>query len=263
MTALETEWGPMWVRHYGSPPAAVVALHGFTLHGDSFKSFADEFAETVAAPDLPGHGRTEIHPISVETATSAVATLLAQSTTPPVLLGYSQGGRIALQVALAQPELVSGLVLVSTSMGLADGDRGVRGVADDALATRIERIGTERFINEWLANPITATDRVAASARDADRKIRLENNARGLAAALRGMGQASVPDMRARMPHLEMPACFIAGHLDPPYPHIASEMSALSGHKAIIVPGAGHNVILEKPAVVASAVRTLLTPRSG
>jgi 2-succinyl-6-hydroxy-2,4-cyclohexadiene-1-carboxylate synthase len=253
----------MWVRQHGDPPAAVVALHGFTLHGGSFRSFAAELDETVAAPDLPGHGQTEIQPISVETATSAVATLLAQSVTPPVLLGYSQGGRIALQIALAHPELISGLVLVSTAMGLADGDRRVREVADDALATRIERIGTERFINEWLANPITATYRVAASARNADRRIRLENKASGLAEALRGMGQAAVPDLRARMPHLEVLACFIAGHLDPHYSQIASEMSALTGQHAVIVPGVGHNVILEKPAAVASAVRKLLTPRNG
>lgn len=263
MTAHKTEWGRMWVRQYGDPPAAVVALHGFTLHGGSFEHFAAELGETVAAPDLPGHGRTEIDPISVETATSAVVTLLAQSATPPVLLGYSQGGRIALQIALAQPKLISGLILVSTAMGLADGDRRVRQVADDALATRIERIGTERFINEWLANPITATDRVAASARHADRKVRLENNASGLAEALRGMGQASVPDLHARMPHLEVPTYFLAGHLDPHYSQIAGEMGALSGQDAVIVPGAGHNVILEEPAAVASAVRRLLTPRNG
>jgi 2-succinyl-6-hydroxy-2,4-cyclohexadiene-1-carboxylate synthase len=253
----------MWVRRYGDPPAAVVALHGFTLHGGSFKPFAAELGETVDAPDLPGHGRTEIDPISIETATSAVATLLAQSATPPVLLGYSQGGRIALQIALAQPELISGLVLVSTSLGLADGDRRVREVADDALATRIERIGTERFINEWLANPITATDRVAASARNADRMIRLENKATGLAEALRGMGQASVADLRDKVPLLQVPTCFLAGHLDPHYSQIASEMGALSEQDAVIVPGAGHNLILEKPAAVASAVRKLLTPRNG
>jgi 2-succinyl-6-hydroxy-2,4-cyclohexadiene-1-carboxylate synthase len=239
----------------------VVALHGFTLHGGSFAKFAAELGCTVLAPDLPGHGRTEIEPISVECAVSAVIAVLTTMDTPPILLGYSQGGRIALQVALARPELIGGLVLVSTSPGLSPTDRKVRHVADDVLAARIERIGTERFVTEWLANPLTATDRTSQDESDADRRIRLENSPTGLAGALRGMGQASVPDSRDRLQHLTAPACFVAGRLDQRYADHAREMAALSDNDVVIVPGAGHNVILDNPRVVAEAVAELLNRR--
>ena len=260
MTALPTAWGELWVHYFGERPAKVVALHGFTLHGESFRTFAATLNESVAAPDLPGHGRTTIDPVSLHTAAEAISALLAQSANPPVLLGYSQGGRIALQVALAHPELISGLVVASTAAGLSEVDRKVRAVADDALAMRIERIGIERFIDEWLANPITATDRVTTAARTIDRTFRLENDSAGLAAALRGMGQATVPDLRDRLPGLEVPACFVAGKLDLHYAELAEEMASLVASEPVIIPEAGHNVILENPGAVAAAVSRLLTP---
>jgi 2-succinyl-6-hydroxy-2,4-cyclohexadiene-1-carboxylate synthase len=262
VTVLQTEQGTVWVRRYGDSPPAVVALHGFTLHGGSFATFAAELGRTVLAPDLPGHGRTEIDRISVDSAVSAVIAVLTTVEAPPILLGYSQGGRIALQVAFARPELIGGLVLVSTSPGLSRTERRVRQVADDALAARIERIGTESFITEWLANPLTATDRARQDERDADLTIRLENTAAGLAGALRGFGQAAVPDSRDRLQHLAMRASFIAGGLDGRYVDLAREMAATSGNEVVIVPGAGHNVILDDPRAVASVVRGLLSRRT-
>ena len=262
MTVLQTEQGTVWVRRYGDSPPAVVALHGFTLHGGSFATFAAELGETVLAPDLPGHGRSKIDPISVDSAVSAVIAVLATVQAPPILLGYSQGGRIALQIAFARPELIDGLVFVSTSPGLSLAGRRVRQVADDALATRVERIGTERFITEWLANSLTATDRAGQDERAADRKIRLENTAAGLAGALRGFGQAAVPDSRDRLKYLATPALFIAGALDGRYADLAREMAAASGNEVVIAPRAGHNVILDDPRAVASAVRGLLNRRT-
>jgi len=66
-----------------------------------FQTLADELGTTVAAPDLPGHGRTAIKPITTESAVAAVAELLADLPTPPLLVGYSQGGRVAPQITLA------------------------------------------------------------------------------------------------------------------------------------------------------------------
>lgn len=258
MTQPSSDGGTLWVRRYGDPPSSVLALHGFTLHGGSLQPFATQLGETVLAPDLPGHGRTNIDPISMETAILAVCNLLAESEIPPMLLGYSQGGRIALEVALARPELVSSLVLISTSPGLGPRERSLRRVADDALASRIERIGTERFIDEWLANPMTATDRVSPEQRKADRNIRLENTATGLAAALRGMGQASIPDLREHLSELTMPICLVAGSNDAKYAGLAREMGTSVGTDPVIVPGAGHNVLLEQPKAVVVEVRRLL-----
>jgi len=258
MTAVVTRRGDLWVRNFGSGTPQVVALHGFTLHGGMFATLADTAGIATAAPDLPGHGRSAIQPVTIGSAVDAVADLLSTFATPPLLLGYSQGGRVALQVALTYPELVGNLMLVATSPGLNTRARRLRATADDGLASRIERIGTARFIEEWLANPLVATDHIAAATRDADKTIRLENSPDGLAAALRGMGQASVGDSLSRIAALPMPVLFIAGGEDSKYSELAGQMAATRGEEPLLIADAGHNVILEAPEAVAAAINRLL-----
>jgi 2-succinyl-6-hydroxy-2,4-cyclohexadiene-1-carboxylate synthase len=212
----------------------------------------------IAAPDLPGHGRSTINPVTMTTAVSAVATLLATLPEPPLLLGYSQGGRVALQVALTHPTLTRALVLVSASAGLSGDERAARRTADEALAARIEQIGVARFVDEWLTNPMTSTQTVAPADRAADRELRLENTAQGLAAALRGMGQATVPDSSAALTALAVPVVFVAGGHDQKYTATAWSMARPRGERPVIVPHAGHNVILEAPGTVAAVIDELL-----
>jgi 2-succinyl-6-hydroxy-2,4-cyclohexadiene-1-carboxylate synthase len=237
----------------------VVALHGFTLHGGMFAELSEQLKVGVVAPDLPGHGRTIVHPVTTTTAVAAIAEVLTSMHRTPVLLGYSQGARIALQIALNHADLIGALVLVSGSPGLPERARRVRRAADEGLAARIERIGVTRFVDEWLANPMTATDAVAGPRREADRRIRLENTPTGLAEALRGMGQASVPDSSELVSSLRMPTAFVAGRRDSKYTELATAMAAACGQRPVLVTGAGHNVILEAPGAVAATVAKLLS----
>ena len=135
----------------------------------------------------------------------------------------------------------------------------MRQAADDGLAGRIERIGVERFIDEWLANPMTSTDAVDAATRAADRNIRLENSAAGLAAALRGIGQGSVADISERLASLPMPTVFMAGEDDDSYSTLAAAMAARRRERPLLVPNTGHNVVLEDPEAVTVAIRELLS----
>ncbi|MDJ0664789.1 MAG: alpha/beta fold hydrolase [Acidimicrobiia bacterium] len=256
---MATRQGGLWVRTHGPGPAQVVALHGFTQHGGMFEHLAAVSGITIAAPDLPGHGRTQVDPVTIGTAVDAVSDLLATFPEPPLVLGYSQGGRVALQVALTRSDLVGALVLVSASAGLSERARQLRRAADEGLADRIERIGTERFINEWLANPLVATNSVAPELREADRLMRLTNSADGLAAALRGMGQAAVANSSERIPALPMPVVFMAGTEDEGYSNHAAEMAAGRNERPVLIDGASHNVILEAPEAVARVINELLT----
>jgi len=257
MTDIATAHGGLWVRTHGTGQPRVVALHGFSLHGGMWAGFARHLGEPVAAPDLPGHGRTTIAPVTMRTAVDALSQMLA-GYDKPLLLGYSQGGRIALQVALNQPSLIGSLVLISTSPGLTGRARRLREAADAGLASRIERIGLVRFIDEWLANPLVAPLRADPDARDNDRELRLENSAAGVAAALRGLGQAAVADVTDRLPALPMPTTFLAGGLDDKYTDFARAMAKAMGARPVIVPGVGHNLVLEAPDAVAAVVKTVL-----
>ena len=260
MSTVATRYGTLWVHDFGEPPPAVVALHGFTLTGASFAEFATALEAPVQAPDLPGHGRSTVSPVDMDTTIAVLGEFLEPLLAAPVVLGYSQGARIAIQLALRRPDLVGSLALISASPGLPERERQPRRIADEALATRIERIGVERFITEWLANPLTTTAGVGTDRRAKDHNLRLENTAAGLAAALRGLGQATVPHCGDQLAGLAMPVVFMAGGNDPKYVALARTMAAGCGTRAEIVRGTGHNLILEKPEAVAAAVRRLFNP---
>src|ERR1700712_4893130 len=100
---------------------ALVLLHGFTQTRQSWRRTAPalEGRFRALAPDLPGHGQAA-HRSPTFDACAAYVRALAPARTF-TLAGYSMGGRIALHAALTLgPEIVTRLVLVGASPGLAD-----------------------------------------------------------------------------------------------------------------------------------------------
>ena len=109
----------------------ILALHGFTQRGAMWAEVAAEVGGEWLTPDLPGHGAEP--PVPWEAAAARLAGLLAVLPRPRILAGYSMGGRLALAVAVAAPDLVDGLVLISA--GIVGGGRatGSKGIKDDLI----------------------------------------------------------------------------------------------------------------------------------
>lgn len=252
----------LWVRRFPGESPPVVALHGFTQTGAMFAELAGLLGREVLAPDVPGHGRSADYPASFASTVSGVADVVASVGGPVPLLGYSQGGRVALAVALERPELVSHLVLVSTSLGIEDEvERGERLRADESLADGLRADGLEAFLDRWLIQPLfEGLERRGATWKAGDRAARLENTAEGLASALAGMGQGAQPYFGRSLGDLHMPVLVIAGGLDEKYVSIARSMSLAMPFATLrIIAGAGHAVIGELPRVVGDLVAGFLT----
>ena len=80
------------------------------------------------------------------------------------------------------PDLVSALVLLGASPGLADEkERAERRRSDLRLALDIEHIGTDEFLHHWLGQPMFET----LEPRPAELASRRANRPEGLSAALR------------------------------------------------------------------------------
>jgi len=123
----------------------VVLVHGFTQTGVSWAPVSALMSASVVTPDVPQG-----------TDFTAVARALDEGAATYV--GYSQGGRLCLQLALDRPEVVHELVLVSASPGIADdAERAARRDADERLAQEIERDGVDAFLAHWLAQPLFAS----------------------------------------------------------------------------------------------------------
>jgi 2-succinyl-6-hydroxy-2,4-cyclohexadiene-1-carboxylate synthase len=243
--------------HDGGVPEPLVLLHGFTQTGrgwDEVVRHLDGERYRALAPDIRGHGAAATRrPIDFA---ACVQDAVALMHAPFTLAGYSQGGRLALHVALACPELVTRLVLVSATAGIEDAaERARRRAADDALAAWMEadgRLMTE-VADRWGAQALFATQspEVAAAAR-ADR---LSNEPAHLAAALRGIGTGVMAPLWERLGELTMPAAVLAGEHDEKYVALARRLAAaLPAGTLEIVPGAGHALPLEAPAAVAAAI---------
>jgi 2-succinyl-6-hydroxy-2,4-cyclohexadiene-1-carboxylate synthase len=235
-------------------PPAIVLLHGFTQTGASWRATRERLGERyrALAPDIRGHGKAARRlPADF---TSCLADLSAQAPERFVLAGYSMGGRLALHFALAHPERVEHLVLVSAGPGIADPlERDARREADAALAGEIEESDVESFARRWARQPILKGQpaEVAAEAH----RDRLRNTPAGLAAGLRGLGQGTMEPLWARLGELAMPVTLVAGEHDAKYVKIAQRVAELiPTSRLLVVPHVGHAVHLEAPGIVATCL---------
>jgi 2-succinyl-6-hydroxy-2,4-cyclohexadiene-1-carboxylate synthase len=247
---MATPAGTLAVRHFVGDPPGIVALHGFGLHGGQFGPLAQVSGWDVTAPDLPGHGLTRVTPVDLDNALAALATVLPQAGSR--VLGYSQGGRLALHLAWRYPHLVRSLVVVSAGPGLDEEARVKRAVADDAVADRIERDGVAAYLDGWLDHPVFGTRRLDGATGAADRALRLENTAAGLASARRGLGQGALP--KVAVEELAVPVLWVAGGLDPAYVATMTAAAGSRGDPVMVVPGVGHNVVAEDPGALVGAI---------
>jgi pimeloyl-ACP methyl ester carboxylesterase len=102
----------------------VVFLHGAGFDHSAWALHSRWFAHHgfgVLAPDLPGHGRSQGKPLtSIEAlADWTIALLDAAGASNAKLIGHSMGSLIALEAAARHPSRVSELCLIATSDAMA------------------------------------------------------------------------------------------------------------------------------------------------
>jgi 2-succinyl-6-hydroxy-2,4-cyclohexadiene-1-carboxylate synthase len=237
-----------------SSPSLVLA-HGFTQNARCWGPFLTALGDQrpVEAVDLAGHGSTPVARDLTEAGHR-----LGRAGGWGCYLGYSFGGRVALHLALTQPDLVTALVLIGAHPGIENGDeREVRRRADDALADHLEAIGLDAFLDEWLAQP-----RFVSLPPEADQRTeRLTNDPAALATTLRHLSTGRQVPLWDHLPKLSMPVLILAGEHDETYRRLGRQAAATIGQNASYesVPDAGHAAHLEQPAHVAQRVRAFLT----
>jgi 2-succinyl-6-hydroxy-2,4-cyclohexadiene-1-carboxylate synthase len=242
-------------------PDSVVLLHGFSgTHRawDGVVARLDPERYLPLALDLPGHGDSAEAECPI-TFAGCVEHVLARSPERFVLGGYSLGGRIALHIALAAPERVSRLVLISTTAGIEDAsERAERSASDHRLADELEHggwAGFDSFIERWRTQPLFADEpaEVGALAREDQRRNRPD----ALAAVLRGVGSGEMEPLWDRLPELTMPVTVLVGDRDAKFLALGKRMvELLSDAELVIAPG-GHGLSLENPAAVADALQRI------
>jgi 2-succinyl-6-hydroxy-2,4-cyclohexadiene-1-carboxylate synthase len=225
-----------------------VFVDGFTQTGDGWSVVRPQPARDRRYAALPVAGSFAQAAFALGEQASFLETEHRLERT--TFVGYSQGGRLCLQLALDRPEVVHRLVLVSASPGIADpADRAVRAEADERLAREVERDGVNVFLERWLSQPLFASLAPERSGIDDRRAF---NTVEHLTYQLRVLGQGVQPSNWDRLPELQMPVLLIVGELDTKYVDIAHHMAdAIADARVEVIGGAGHACHLEQPEAVA------------
>ena len=256
----DIEWQPLAGRlaaQVAGPTGAsrVVFLHGFTQTSNSWKPIAEHFVRAghqCFVVDLPGHADSSHVRADLRRAADMIASIGDEAT----YVGYSLGGRAALHVALMYPHLARSLVTIGANPGIdSEDERARRRESDDELITRMEDIGLEAFLREWVALPLFG-NRAVGPLEMADR---LRNTVEGLSSSLRLAGTGAQGSLWPRLRELNMPVLAIAGERDEKFAAIARQMAVtVPEGRVALVPGAAHAAHLDDPGVVIELVASAL-----
>ncbi len=243
-------------------PQTIVLLHGYLENlniWDEMTPFLSGGGVRVVAPDLPGHGISQIcGPVhSMEFLADVIyKALIELNVAKCCVVGHSMGGYVALALAARHPEILSGLVLFSSTPN-AD--------SPEKQADRLREIAlVEGGKKELLARSAPGRGfapenrrRFADEIEDLAELVMLTED-EGITALLRGMAARS--DQNDMLSHLPVPQMFILGRHDEYIsPDIANAM--ISRHpsaRVVWLEHSGHNGLIEEPRPAAEALLEMI-----
>lgn len=255
--------------------APVILLHGFAQTPRSWDAVANALrarGHEVHVPDLYAQAR----PFSLDAACRRVAEIVRDvaraSGEPCVVVGYSMGGRIALETlaraqAAGERLPLSALALEGAGLGPADeAAREAFRARGDAWAADLRENGVAAFMDRWETLPLFASQRaLSADVRARVRSDRVAHDAEELASSLTEAGQhcqAGEADSLAALAcaaECGVRVVYVHGSLDEKYGAVARRVAELVPAARIEgITRAGHNVHLEQPEAFARVVAGLL-----
>lgn len=234
----------------------LILLHGFMGSGGVFNHLVADlkkFSNPVTI-NLLGHGDTEGDANPERFITGEQVKDLAHvvdhfNPRDVILHGYSMGGRLALQYALARPNTISRLILESTTYGISNQQkRQERQKLDKQRANAIVTDYVD-FLKKWEQLSIfNSKIEVPAPLKNHYTQIQANQQPHQMANSLRGFGTGSMPSAVKKLDKLSIPALILAGKSDKKYCRIADEMQRQTQNsRAVIIENAGHRVHLENP----------------
>lgn len=253
---------------------ALVMLHGWALNLRVFDGLVARLTESDAAPrvqivrlDLPGHGRAREpaewrQPADRAWEIGEVADhLLAQMPERAVVLGWSLGGKLALEIAVRAPERVAGLILVSATpkfAATADWPHGAPAARLDALATALSS-DYRRTVNDFLGLQV----RGSAEAADTLDRLRQALADRGECppgVLLRALKLLHGVDQRASLARIDTPTLVVAGAYDRVvHPDASRALAAMIPRARYVeLPRCGHAPFLSHESSIVELVQEFL-----
>jgi pimeloyl-ACP methyl ester carboxylesterase len=236
--------------HGDAKALTLVLIHGFPYDGRMWKGSTEALVKAgyrVVVPDLRGFGRSAIQPTAsmAEMAADVSGLLETLGVRRAVIVGFSMGGYVALQMAIRHADQVAGLVLVDTR---AEADSPAGRTARLELAAKVSKDGLEPLVAAQLPKQTTAHTNAKRPevARVLGEWMRSQN-VQAVVAAMQGM--ADRPDVRGRLAGLGLACLVISGEEDQVVPLDDAVRLAQHFRGSVFeaIPKAAHAAPLEDP----------------
>ena len=243
-------------REFDKSLPAVVFIHGAGFDHSTWALHTRWFAHhgfAVLAPDLPGHGRSEGSSLAsiAEMADWTAALLGAAGVAKAHLIGHSMGSLIALETAARHPDKVSALSLIGTAATMTVGPDLLKAAqADDQDAidmVSIWGLGFKAELGGSLAPGLWMHGGAQAVLRHCEPGVLFRD-----LSACNSYGNAL-----AAAATLKVPTTLILGERDMMTPAKAGKAlaAAIPHARTIVVPGAGHMIMAERPDELLAALK--------
>ncbi|HBQ1690224.1 TPA: 2-succinyl-6-hydroxy-2,4-cyclohexadiene-1-carboxylate synthase [Klebsiella aerogenes] len=234
----------------------LVFLHGFSGDRDEWRTVGEAFpAWPRLYLDLPGHGGSADIAADGFTGVSELlqATLNSYNILDYWLIGYSLGGRVAMNFACQPRAGLRGLIVEGGHPGLQDeASRQARLINDSAWAERFRREPLAQVFADWYQQPVFAS--LNAAQRASLVALRRRNNGATLAAMLEATSLAQQADLRPSLQARDFPFHYLCGERDAKFRDIAQALAA----DTHIIHHAGHNAHRDNPEAVIACLAQIL-----
>ena len=210
----------------------LVLLHGWALHGGMWGPWLDRLAghARLHVVDLPGHGRSG-WPVATHDLSGLARAVYPHVPRDAVVLGWSLGGMLALELGRRHARHLRALILMATTpkfLAGPDWEHGLDPAVLDEFSSGLA-LDYRRTVQNFLALQTRGDEHALETLRLLRSKLAShgEPDRRALATGLDVLRSA---DLRDDLPHVTLPALVIAGD-----------------HDRLTLPGAGRELAARLP----------------
>jgi 3-oxoadipate enol-lactonase len=233
---------------------AVVLLHAGICDSRMWDPQWESFTRLhrVLRFDLRGYGSSPSEAGTYSHARDTLDLIAEHGMDRAALVGVSGGGRIALEIGIERPELVTALVLVGSGLPgheWSDSLHAVWREEEAAFEARDLDAAAEVSLRTWVDGPRRRPDEVDAAVRE--QVAVMQRRIYELEVSLDGEAEEEplVPDLAERLSEIRAPTLVLVGEEDVPDIHaIAQRLAAeIPGARLETIAGAGHVPNMERP----------------